>query len=133
MVVPVFGVLANLVCMVFYLVGPFTVAGMSKMEPFIALGVARPLGRLRLVVLRQGQQEKGKGILVAKRDAWQRLAGRSLIAGSERRPRRSDEPRAAEAPGLGDFLQCNRSANAAIAPTCRRPTAQISNRRDCGR
>ncbi len=33
-VIPIFGVLANLACMVFYLVGPFTVSGMSKMEPF---------------------------------------------------------------------------------------------------
>ena len=40
MVIPVFGVLANLVCMLFYLVGPFAVTGMSKLEPFIALGVA---------------------------------------------------------------------------------------------
>ena len=39
-VVPVFGLLANLLCMLFYLVGPFMVAGMSKVEPFVALGVA---------------------------------------------------------------------------------------------
>ena len=30
MVIPVFGVVANLLCMLFYLVGPFCVAGMSK-------------------------------------------------------------------------------------------------------
>ena len=40
LVIPVFGVAANLVCMLFYLVGPFMVTGMSKLEPFIALGVA---------------------------------------------------------------------------------------------
>jgi APA family basic amino acid/polyamine antiporter len=39
-VVPVFGLLANLGCMIFYIVGPFSVAGMSWHEPFIALGVA---------------------------------------------------------------------------------------------
>jgi amino acid transporter len=38
-VVPVFGLLANLACMLFYLVGPFFVPGMSAKEPYIALGV----------------------------------------------------------------------------------------------
>jgi basic amino acid/polyamine antiporter, APA family len=40
MVVPTFGLLANLGCMLFYIIGPFSVAGMSWKEPFIALGVA---------------------------------------------------------------------------------------------
>jgi amino acid transporter len=39
-VVPLFGLLANLGCMLFYIIGPFSVAGMSWHEPFIALGVA---------------------------------------------------------------------------------------------
>jgi APA family basic amino acid/polyamine antiporter len=39
-VIPVFGLLANLLCMMFYLIGPFSVAGMSWKEPFLALGVA---------------------------------------------------------------------------------------------
>ena len=39
-VVPVFGLLANFGCMLFYLVGPFTVSGMSWHEPYIALGFA---------------------------------------------------------------------------------------------
>jgi hypothetical protein len=39
-VMPVFGLLANLVCMLFYLVGPFSVAGMSFKEPYFALGIA---------------------------------------------------------------------------------------------
>ena len=42
--IPGFGVVANLLCMLFYLVGPFSVAGMSKLEPFIALGVALAWG-----------------------------------------------------------------------------------------
>jgi len=37
--IPVFGVVANLACMVFYLVGPFMGFG-TKMEPFTALGIA---------------------------------------------------------------------------------------------
>jgi basic amino acid/polyamine antiporter, APA family len=40
MFVPIFGLVANLICMLFYLIGPFTVAGMSWKEPYIALGVA---------------------------------------------------------------------------------------------
>jgi APA family basic amino acid/polyamine antiporter len=39
MLIPVFGVLANFVCMAFYLVGPFMGYG-TKMEPFGALGIA---------------------------------------------------------------------------------------------
>jgi amino acid transporter len=42
--VPVFGVVANFLCMLFYLVGPFAVSGMSKLEPFVALGVAAAWG-----------------------------------------------------------------------------------------
>ena len=44
MVVPVFGLVANLACMLFYLVGPFTVSGMSVKEPFIALGICAMWG-----------------------------------------------------------------------------------------
>ena len=39
LVIPVFGLLANLACMAFYLVGPFMGYG-TKMEPLIALGIA---------------------------------------------------------------------------------------------
>jgi basic amino acid/polyamine antiporter, APA family len=39
MLIPVFGVLANLACMAFYLIGPFMGYG-TKMEPFGALGIA---------------------------------------------------------------------------------------------
>ena len=39
MAVPVFGVIANLACMAFYLIGPFMGYG-TKMEPLLALGVA---------------------------------------------------------------------------------------------
>ena len=35
MVVPVFGLLANLVCLLFYLVGPLTVAGMNSVAPHV--------------------------------------------------------------------------------------------------
>src|SRR5215470_1840954 len=39
LVIPLFGLLANLACMAFYLIGPFMGYG-TKMEPLIALGIA---------------------------------------------------------------------------------------------
>jgi len=39
LLIPVFGVLANLACMAFYLIGPFMGFG-TKLEPFTALGIA---------------------------------------------------------------------------------------------
>jgi APA family basic amino acid/polyamine antiporter len=39
MIIPVFGLLANLACMAFYLIGPFMGYG-TKMEPLLALGIA---------------------------------------------------------------------------------------------
>jgi amino acid transporter len=39
LLVPVFGVLANFVCMAFYIIGPFIGYG-TKMEPFGAIGIA---------------------------------------------------------------------------------------------
>ncbi len=39
LIIPVFGLLANLACMIFYVVGPFMGYG-TKMEPLLALGVA---------------------------------------------------------------------------------------------
>jgi amino acid transporter len=39
LIIPVFGLVANLACMIFYVVGPFMGYG-TKMEPLIALGIA---------------------------------------------------------------------------------------------
>ncbi|MDI9668965.1 hypothetical protein, partial [Acinetobacter baumannii] len=49
MIIPAFGLAANLLCMAFYLVGPFCVSGMSVKEPYIALGVAAVWGLYGLV------------------------------------------------------------------------------------
>jgi hypothetical protein len=38
-VVPVFGLVANLACMAFYIIGPFMGYG-TKKEPLLALGIA---------------------------------------------------------------------------------------------
>jgi hypothetical protein len=66
-VVPIFGLLANLACMLFYLVGPFTVAGMSWKEPYIALGVAAVWGIYGLVYFRSSSRKHGKEILLSQR------------------------------------------------------------------
>jgi APA family basic amino acid/polyamine antiporter len=66
MVVPVFGLLANLACMLFYLIGPFSVAGMSKKEPFIALGVAFIWGVYGVWYFVRSSKKKDKPMLVEK-------------------------------------------------------------------
>jgi amino acid transporter len=65
-VVPVFGLLANLLCMGFYLVGPFVVAGMSWKEPFIALGVVAVFGVYGAVYFLSASKKKGKSVMVQK-------------------------------------------------------------------
>jgi amino acid transporter len=62
--VPVFGLIANLVCMLFYLVGPFTVAGMSVKEPYIALGACALWGVWGAVYFLRSSKAKGKAIFV---------------------------------------------------------------------
>ena len=68
-VIPVFGVAANLVCMLFYLAGPFMVAGMSKLEPFIALGVAGVWGLYGAGYFVYSSRAKGRSILLDKKAA----------------------------------------------------------------
>ena len=64
MVVPVFGLLANLLCMVFYLVGPFVVPNMSKVEPFVALGVAAVWGAYGAMYFVMASKKKGRSTMV---------------------------------------------------------------------
>jgi basic amino acid/polyamine antiporter, APA family len=64
MVIPLFGLVANLLCMAFYLIGPFTVAGMSKKEPFIALGVAAAWGIYGAFYFTRRSKKMGKAVLV---------------------------------------------------------------------
>jgi amino acid transporter len=68
-VVPVFGLLANLACMLFYLIGPFTVSGMSWKEPYIALAVAAIWGIYGLVYFKRSSNARGKEIFVTERPA----------------------------------------------------------------
>jgi hypothetical protein len=63
-VIPIFGLLANLGCMLFYLIGPFTVAGMSWHEPYIALGVAALWGIYGAIYFITASKKASKSIYV---------------------------------------------------------------------
>jgi len=66
-VIPVLGLLANLVIMIFYLVGPFTVAGMSWKEPYIALGVCALWGIYGAVYFIKSSKVKGREVLLSSK------------------------------------------------------------------
>jgi amino acid transporter len=68
--IPIFGLLANLLCMVFYLVGPipgwkYSVAGMSWKEPYCALTVAALWGIYGAIYFLVGSKKTGKPVLIA--------------------------------------------------------------------
>jgi amino acid transporter len=69
MFIPLFGLVANLICMLFYLVGPFTVSGMSVKEPYIALGICVVWGGYGAVYFLRGSKSKGKAVYTEKKHA----------------------------------------------------------------
>jgi amino acid transporter len=69
MVVPVFGLIANLACMIFYLVGPFSVSGMSVKEPYIALGVCALWGIYGAIYFRSASKKMSKPIVLTQKPA----------------------------------------------------------------
>jgi amino acid transporter len=66
-VVPVFGLLANFGCMLFYLVGPFSVAGMSVKEPYIALGFSAVWIVIGAIYLAMNSKNRGKEIILSSK------------------------------------------------------------------
>ena len=64
--IPVFGVLANLVCMSFYLIGPFMGYG-TKMEPFLALGIAAVWAIYGAIYFTMSSKKSGRTTLVTTR------------------------------------------------------------------
>ena len=66
-VVPIFGLVANLGCMLFYLIGPWMVPGMSVKEPYIALGVVALWGLYGAFYFVKSSKASGKEILLTKR------------------------------------------------------------------
>jgi fatty acid desaturase len=64
--IPVFGLLANLACMIAYLVGPFLGIG-TKMEPLLALGVALVWAIYGAVYFVLSSKSSGRTTLVTAR------------------------------------------------------------------
>jgi amino acid transporter len=71
-VIPVFGLLANFGCMLFYLLGPipaFGVAGMSIKEPYIALGFSLLWVIIGAIYLAMSSKSRGKEIILTAKPA----------------------------------------------------------------
>ena len=66
LLIPLFGLLANLACMAFYLIGPFMGYG-TKMEPLLALGVAAVWAVYGGIYFVRSSKGKGRTTLVAER------------------------------------------------------------------
>jgi len=66
MVIPVFGLVANLLCMAFYIIGPFLGFGTSK-EPFCALGIALVWAIYGGLYFVSSSKKKGKTTMVTQR------------------------------------------------------------------
>ncbi len=66
MIIPVFGLVANLACMAFYIIGPFMGFGTSK-EPFCALGIAAVWAIYGGIYFANSSKKKGKTTMIASR------------------------------------------------------------------
>jgi amino acid transporter len=67
--IPIFGLVANLGCMLFYLIGPFMVTGMSWHEPYIALAFAGVWGIYGILYFRSKSVKSGKAVLLQEKAA----------------------------------------------------------------
>ena len=66
LLIPVFGLLANLACMIFYVVGPFMGYG-TKMEPLLALGIALVWAIYGGIYFIRASKSSGRTTLVGER------------------------------------------------------------------
>src|SRR5579859_6241306 len=66
LIIPVFGLVANLACMAFYLIGPFMGYG-TKMEPLLALGIAAVWGAYGGIYFLRTSKASGRTTLVTSR------------------------------------------------------------------
>jgi APA family basic amino acid/polyamine antiporter len=66
LLIPIFGLLANLACMVFYLIGPFMGFG-TKMEPLLALGIAAVWAIYGGIYFARSSKAKGRTTLINRR------------------------------------------------------------------
>jgi basic amino acid/polyamine antiporter, APA family len=69
MVIPILGVAANFLVLLFYLVGPFSIAGMSWHESYIAFGVALVWAVYGAYFLASGSKKKGKSVMLTENPA----------------------------------------------------------------
>ena len=67
LLIPIFGLLANLACMAFYLIGPFMGYG-TKLEPLLALGVALVWAIYGGIYFIRSNKTSGRTTLVGNRD-----------------------------------------------------------------
>jgi basic amino acid/polyamine antiporter, APA family len=65
--IPGFGLLANLICMAFYVIGPFFNLG-TKMEPLTALGISAIWGLYGAVYFMRASKAKGKTALLTSKE-----------------------------------------------------------------
>ncbi len=66
LIIPVFGIVANLVCMSFYLIGPFMGYG-TKMEPYLALGIAAVWAIYGCIYFTLNSKKQGRTTMVSVR------------------------------------------------------------------
>ena len=66
--IPGFGLLANLTCMAFYLIGPFFNLG-TKMEPLTALSISAVWGLYGAIYFLRSSEAKGKAVLLERKKA----------------------------------------------------------------
>jgi len=64
--IPIFGLVANLACMAFYLIGPFMGYGTAK-EPLLALGIALVWALYGGIYFMRSSKSKGRTTLVGER------------------------------------------------------------------
>jgi amino acid transporter len=64
--IPLFGLVANLACMAFYLIGPFMGYG-TKLEPLTALGIAAVWGIYGAIYFMSASKKKGRTTLIGQR------------------------------------------------------------------
>jgi amino acid transporter len=68
-IVPIFGLLANFGCMLFYLIGPFQVAGMSWHESYIALGIVALWGIYGAIYFKSNSKARGREMILTSKPA----------------------------------------------------------------
>ena len=73
LIIPVLGLLANLACMAFYLIGPFMGYG-TKMEPLLALGIAAVWGIYGGIYFIRASKKMGRTTLVTRSAASSSVA-----------------------------------------------------------